>query len=99
MMRNGSVPQTPASTGVLLDDGQDFAGHVHDDLVGVAVGHHAGQAAAAGHAEAAGVVDDDQVDAAGLGALGRMPVPAPPPTIGSAGRDLGAETLQTLVAA
>ena len=69
--RNGSVPQTPASTGVSLDDGQHLAGHVHDDRVGVAVGHQPGQRAAAGHAEAAGVVDDDQVDAAGLGALGR----------------------------
>jgi hypothetical protein len=29
-----------------------------------------GQRAAAGHAEAARVVDDDEVDAAGLGALG-----------------------------
>ena len=70
MMRNGSVPHTPASTGVFCDDRQHLAGHVHDDLVGVAVGHHAAEAAAAGHAEAAGVVDDDQVDAAGLGALG-----------------------------
>ena len=71
MRRNGSVPQTPASTGVVADDRQHLAGHVHDDRVGVAVGHHAGQRPAAGHAEAARVVDDDQVDAAGLGALGR----------------------------
>ena len=28
--------------GRVLDDGEHFAGHVHDDLVGVAVGHHAG---------------------------------------------------------
>ena len=69
MIRKGSVPQTPASTGVLRD-GQDFAGHVHDDLVGVAVGHHAAQVAAARHAETAGVVNDDQVDAARLGAVG-----------------------------
>ena len=53
MMRNGSVPQTPASTGVFCDDRQHLAGHVHDDLVGVAVGHHAAEAAAAGHAKPA----------------------------------------------
>ena len=37
--RNGSVPQTPASTGV-SDDGKHLARHVDDDGVGVAVGHH-----------------------------------------------------------
>ena len=47
MMRNGSVPQTPARTGVSLDDRQHFPGHVHDDGVGVAVGQQAGEAAAA----------------------------------------------------
>ena len=50
---------------------QHLAGHLHDDLVGVAVGQQAGERAAAGHAVAAGVVDDDEVDAAGLLALGR----------------------------
>jgi hypothetical protein len=50
-LRNGSVPQTPARTGRVLDDRQDLAGHVHDDGVGIAVGHHAGEGAAAGHAE------------------------------------------------
>ena len=69
-MRNGSVPQTPARTGVLLHDRQHFAGHVDDDLVGVAIGHHAAEAAAARHAKPARVVDDDEIDAAGLGALG-----------------------------
>src|SRR5262249_26290459 len=54
----------------LFDYGEHLAGHVHDDLVGVAVGHHAREAAATGLPEAAGVVDDDQVDAAGLGAFG-----------------------------
>ena len=71
--RNGSVPQTPARTGVSLDDRQHLAGHVHDDRVGVAVGHQAGERAAAGHPVAARVVDDDQVGAAGLGELGRQP--------------------------
>ena len=71
IIRNGSVPQTPASTGVSLHDRQHLARHVDDDGVGVAVGHQPGEAAAAGHAEAARVVDDDQVDAAALGELGR----------------------------
>ncbi len=69
--RNGSVPQTPASTGTSLHDRQHLARHVDDDRVGVAVGHQPRERAAARHAVAAGVVDDDQVDAAGLGALGR----------------------------
>ena len=55
----------------VLDDGQDFGRHVDDDRIGVAVGHHPRQRAAPGHAVAARVVDDDQVGAAGLGALGR----------------------------
>ena len=38
--------------------------------IGVAVGHHASQRATACHAELAGVVDHQQVDAAGLGRLG-----------------------------
>ena len=53
-------------------DRQHLAGHLHDDRVGVAVGHQPGERAAAGHPVAAGVVDDDQVGAAGLGALGRQ---------------------------
>ena len=52
-------------------DRQHLARHVHDDRVGVAVGHHPRERSAAGHAVAARVVDDDQVDAARLGALGR----------------------------
>ena len=75
------MPQTPASTGV-ADDRQHFAGHVHDNLVGIAVRHHAAEAAAPGHAEATGVVNDEQINAAGLGALALRPVPAPPPRIG-----------------
>ncbi len=62
-MMNGSVPLTPASTGVLLDHRQDLVGHLLDDLVGVAVSEQAGGAAAAGHPVAARVVDDQQVDA------------------------------------
>ena len=69
--RNGSVPQTPASTGVSLHDRQHLAAHLHHDRVRVAVRHQPGQRAAARHPVAAGVVDDDQVGAALLGALGR----------------------------
>ena len=71
MIRNGSVPQTPASTGVSLTIGQHLAGHLHDDGVGVAVGQQAGQRAAARHSVAAGVVDDDEVGSAGFGTLRR----------------------------
>ena len=53
-------------------DRQHLAGHVHHDRVGVAVGHQAGERAAARHPVAARVVDDDQVGAAVLGALGRQ---------------------------
>ena len=52
------------------DDREHFTGHLHDDGVGVAIGHHAGERAAPGHAIAAGIVDDDQVDAAGFLAFG-----------------------------
>src|SRR6202008_1957402 len=55
MSRNGSVPLTPASTGVLA----------------IAIGHESGERAASGHAIAAGIVDHDEVDATGLFAFGR----------------------------
>ncbi len=55
----------------LAHDRQDLAGHLHDDRVGVAVGHAAGQRAAAGHPVATRVVDDDEVGPAGLRALRR----------------------------
>ena len=51
-------------------DGQHLGGHLHDDAVGVPVGHETGQRAAARHAVSTGVVDDDEVRPAGLGALG-----------------------------
>ena len=54
----------------VLDHRQHLLRHVDDDLVGVAVGEQARRRAAAGHAVAAGIVDDDEVDAAGLLALG-----------------------------
>ena len=58
--------------GRVLHGRQHFAGHVADDFVGVAVGEKPGQRAAPGHPVAAGVVDHDQIDAAGLLALGRQ---------------------------
>ena len=54
---------------------QHLAGHLHDDRVRVAVGHEPGQRPAPRHPVAAGVVDDDQIRAAGLGALGRQAGP------------------------
>ena len=55
----------------VADHRQHLDGHLLHDRVGVAVGEQPGGRAAAGHAVAAGVVDDDEVDAAGLLALGR----------------------------
>src|SRR5439155_24031761 len=46
--------------GGVLDDRQYLAGHIHDNLIGVAIRHHAAEAAAAGHAKAPGDVDDDR---------------------------------------
>jgi len=54
----------------VLHDGQHFVGHVHDDGVGVTVGQQPGEGAAARHAEATRVVDDEQVDAAGFSRFG-----------------------------
>ena len=55
----------------LPHDRQHLARHVDDDRVRVAVRHQPGERAAAAHAVAAAVVDDDQVGAAGLGELRR----------------------------
>ncbi len=41
--KNGSVPQTPARTGVRFDRREHLGGRLLDDLVGVAVGQQAGQ--------------------------------------------------------
>src|SRR5688572_27509266 len=54
----------------VLHHRQYLARHVEHDLVRVAVGHQTGERAAAGHAVAAGAVDHDEIDAAGLLALG-----------------------------
>ncbi len=52
------------------DDREHLADHVHDNRIRVAIGEQPGQRTAAGHAEAARVIDDQQVDAAGFGKLG-----------------------------
>src|SRR5262249_48084471 len=53
---------------------------------------------AAGHPEPAGVVNDDQVDPAGLGALRADPGAGPAADDRFAGGDLAAQSLQTLLA-
>ena len=55
----------------ILNYGKHLGRHFYYDAIGVAVGHHSGERAAAGHTEAAGIVDDDKVGAAGFGELGR----------------------------
>jgi hypothetical protein len=55
------------------DHRQHLVRHLHDDVVGVAVGQQTGQGAPPRHPVAAGVVDHDEVDATGLLPLGRQP--------------------------
>ena len=78
----------------VLHHRQHLVRHLADDLVGVAVGEQAGERAAPGHAVAARVVDDDQVDAAGLLALGRQAGAGAAADDGLAGGDLGAEAVE-----
>ena len=80
----------------VADDGEHLGGHLLDDLVGVAEGEEAGGGAAAGHAVAAGVVDDDEVDAAGLLALGREAGAGAAADDGLARGDEGLEALEDL---
>src|SRR5579875_390094 len=53
-------------------DGQDLTSHIDDNRVRIAIRHHPGKRAAAGHAKSSGVVGDDQICTAELGALGRQ---------------------------
>ena len=76
------------------DHRQHLGRHLDHDRVGVAVGEQAGERAAAGHAVAAGVVDDDEVDAARLLALGREPGAGAAADDRLAARDHAAELLQ-----
>ena len=73
------VPHAPARVGGVnaandrdfLDDGEHFElADFHRHGVGVAVGHQAAGRAMAGHAKAAGVVDDDEIGAAALDEFG-----------------------------
>jgi hypothetical protein len=84
--------------GGVLDHGQHLVGHVQDDGVGVAVRQHAGQRSPAGHPESAGVVDDQQVDAAGLGGLGRDAGARAAADDRSARGNLGAESVEDCLA-
>src|SRR5439155_169283 len=53
---------------------QDLAGHVHDDLVGVAVRHHAAEAAPPGGIDLIIIYDSGRFRMAGRGSLsGMMP--------------------------
>ena len=56
--------------GGVLHDGQDLLAHLHDHLVGVAVGHHAREGTPPAHAVPPGIVDDDNVGASRFRALG-----------------------------
>ena len=51
-------------------DRQNLPGHFHDNGVGVAIRHATGQRPAAGHAETAAVVDDDEINPARFLAFG-----------------------------
>ena len=82
----------------VLDHRQHLARHVLDDLVGVAIGEQPRRRAAAGHAVAAGIVDDDQVDAAGLLGLGGQAGAGAAADDRLAGRDHLAEFFEDLLA-
>src|SRR5262249_22506710 len=75
--------------GGLAAGGEHFGGNIKADLVGVAVRHHAAEAAAAGHAKPARVVDDDEVDAPRLRTLGADAGPRPAADDRLPGGDLG----------
>ena len=81
----------------VLDHRQHLAGHFHDDRVGVAVGQQPGQGAAPGHAIAPGVVDDDEVNAAGLDELGGDAGAGAGADDGPARGDLGAQPGQRVL--
>jgi hypothetical protein len=72
----------------MRDGRQHLVGHLFDDLIGIAIRHQAGQRAATGHPIPPGIVDDDQVNAAGLFALGRDAGPRPATDDDAAAGDL-----------
>src|SRR5205823_2297516 len=87
--RVGSVAQTPQRRGVVRRSGSvslaceasesssEPAGlyHLQHDIIGVAVGHEAGERAASVHPIPTAVVDDDEVSAARFDRLGRQSDP------------------------
>ena len=75
----------------VLDHRQHLVRHLHDDLVGVAVGEQPGERAAPRHAVAARIVDDDEVDAARLLAFRRDARAGAAADDRLAGGDLGAQ--------
>src|SRR5262249_10865096 len=87
-------PAHAGQNGGVLHERQHFAGHLDDDLVGIAVRHHARQRPTAGHAEPARVVDDDEVDSARFGTLGADAGSRAAADDRSAGRDLGPQSSQ-----
>src|SRR5260221_3141765 len=88
----------PGQNRRVADHRKHFAGHLDDDLVGVAVGHETGERAASRHPVAAGIVDDDKVDAAGLLTFGREPGSGATADDRLSAADHGAELLEYLVA-
>ena len=82
----------------LLHDRQHLARHLDDDVVGIAVGEQAGERAAARHAVAAGIVDDDEVDAARLLAFGGEAGAGAAADDRLAARDHGAEPGENVLA-
>ncbi len=80
--------------GSVVHCSQYFAGHFQHDLVGVAVGHQAGERASSSHAVSSGIVDHDEVDAAGLFAFGRYAGAGPAPDNGLACGYFGAEAIK-----
>ncbi len=91
---HGIGPAHAGQHGRLAGHRQDLVGHLQHDGVGVAKGHQPGQRAMPGHAESPGVVDHDQVDPAGLLALGADARARPAADDRLAAGDLFTETLQ-----
>ena len=65
-------PTDPGKHRRFADDGQDFLRHLHDDAVRIPVGHHPRKRPATRHPKPTRVVDDNEIDAAGLLTLGRQ---------------------------
>ena len=82
----------------VADHREHLVRHFDDDVVGVAISHQPGQRAAAGHTVAPGIVDHDQVDAAGLFGLGAEAGAGAAADDGAAGGDLAVQVAQDVLA-